>query len=382
VAQLLIPHSLESRVGPRPGAVVEIVSPAPRDIWHGVLRDDPGATTHLTPEYFDAVVAATGGTDVSRFYQLRDGRQLLLPLVRRPSRFGLHLDASYPDGFGPGGMLATGGLLADDVRLVVKDLWAESLSVRIGGAHHTSEQWSAGVMPGVSEEERRVVGVIDLTPDTDGHAKDFRAAQLDGDTRQRLRRAVRMGVEVEKDTGGRLLPVCYDVYRAGVEREVAGAGLPTAVARRRTLRTESYADLAAVAAGTGEACRTFVAWFRGRPVAAAMLLVHGDYASVWRSFRVPELATPVSADLLTLVTAVEDAVGSGCRSIDLVPSWGSVGGPHHKNPLGASARSVVDLRIEPAGLARLRAAGARAEGVLIRALTRSPASSSLGQPTP
>ena len=155
MAQLLIPHSLESRVGPRPGAVVEMVSPAPRDIWRGVLRDDPGATAQLTPAYFDAVVAATGGSDVSRFYQLRDGRQLLLPLVRRPSRFGLHLDASYPEGYGPGGMLATGGLLADDVRMVVKDLWVESLSVRIGGASHTSEQWSAAPIRTLGDSRAR-----------------------------------------------------------------------------------------------------------------------------------------------------------------------------------------------------------------------------------
>jgi Acetyltransferase (GNAT) domain len=381
VAQLLIPHSLESRVGPRPGSVVEMASPAPRDIWRGVLRDDPGATAQLTPEYFDAVVAATGGSDVSRFYQLRDGRQLLLPLVRRPSRLGLHLDASYPDGYGPGGMLATGGLLADDVGLVVKDLWTESLRVRIGGASHTSEQWSAGASPGVAEAERRLVGVIDLTR---GHRdpERFRATHLDAETRQRLRRAVRLGVEVEKDTTGRLMPVCHDIHRSGVERDIARSGLPPLVARRRALQAQPHADLAAVAAGTGAACRTFVAWFRGRPVAASILLVHGDHASLWRSFCVPQLAGPIAADLLTAVTAIEDAIGSGGRVLDLVPSGGSIGGPHDKNSLGASAGSLVDLRIEPAGLARLRAAGARAEGVLERALTRSPASSTLGQPMP
>jgi hypothetical protein len=381
VAQLLIPHSLESRVGPRPRIVVEMVSPAPRDIWRGVLRDDPGATAHQTPEYFDAVVGATGGTDGSRFYQLRDGRQLLLPLVRRPSRFGLHLDASYPDGYGPGGMLATGGLLADDVRMVVKDLRGESLSARIGGAHHTREQWAAGLLPGVTEE-RHPVGVINLAPGQGGDVEAFRSSHLHGETRQRLRRAARLGIEVEKDTTGRLVGVFYDIYRAWLEREIHRSGLPPLVARRRALRAEPQAKFAAVATGTGDACRVFVGWYRGRPVAASILLVHGHHASRWRSYSVPELAAPVCADLLTQVTGIEDAVSSGCRSIDLVECGGVENRQHDRNSLGASAGSVVDLRIEPAGLARLRAAGARAEGVLVRALTRSPASSTLGQPMP
>ena len=148
MAQLLIPHSVEERVRLRPGAVVEMASPAPRDIWRGVLRDDPGATALQTPEYFDAVVSATGGTDVSRFYQLRDGRQLVLPLVRRRSRSGLPLDAGYAGGYGHGGMLATGGLLAEDVRTVVQEMRGES--VRLGSVAPTTPASSGrpGCCPG------------------------------------------------------------------------------------------------------------------------------------------------------------------------------------------------------------------------------------------
>jgi hypothetical protein len=136
-----------------------------------------------------------------------------------------------------------------------------------------------------------------------------------------------------------------------------------------------------VAASTGQACRVFVAWYRGRPIAASIMLVHGHHASSWRSVSIPEFATPLGADLVTQVTSIEDAVSSGCRSIDLVCP-GGMENRQHKNSLGASAGSVADLRIEPAGLARLRAARARAEGVLERALTWSPASSILGQPMP
>lgn len=375
MAQLLIPHALDDR--DRLGtAVVEMVSPAPRDIWRGVLRDDPGATALQTPEFFDAVVSETGGRDVSRFYQLRDGRQLVLPLVRR-SGAGLRLDGSYPGGFGSGGMLATGGLLADDVRLIVQDLPGDAASLRVGGAHHTSEQWSAGIRPGVTEE-RRQVRVLALEPCTAVNLDAFRADRFGAETGQQLQRAVRLGVEVEKDTTGRLIPVFSDIYRAGLEREISRSTLPLGSTHRRARPTEPGAAFAAVAASLGEACRVFVARYRGRAVAASILLVHGQHAVMWRTGRLDELAHPVSADLLTQVTAIEDAVRSGCRDIDLGPQ----GRERDQDPLGAALRSVVDLRIEPAGLARLRAARARAEGVLVRALTRSPARPTSGQPAP
>ena len=45
------------------------------------------------------------------------------------------------------------------------------------------------------------------------------------------------------------------------------------VARRLALRQEPYEKFAAVAAGLGDACRVFVAWYHGRPVAASIMLV-------------------------------------------------------------------------------------------------------------
>src|ERR671920_2164584 len=76
--------------------VVEVSSPVARSVWREVLHADPGATALQTPEYFDAVLIATGGRDVSRLYVLRDGRPLVLPPVRRRRAAGLHLDSGFP----------------------------------------------------------------------------------------------------------------------------------------------------------------------------------------------------------------------------------------------------------------------------------------------
>ena len=236
-------------------------------------------------------------------------------------------------------------------------------------------------MPGVTEN-RRSVEVLELDR---GYADDLeasRVAQPGGTTRQKLGYAVQPGVEVEKDTAGRLIPVFHDIYRAWAERWIPRSGLPPVLARRSALRQEPLQKFETVAAGMGDACRVFVAWHRGRPVAAAITLVFGEHAIGWRSYSITELAAPVSANVLTQVAGLEDACRSGCRWFDLGQSGGFDSLHHYTSSLSASPRSVVDLRIEPAGLARLRAVRERAEGVLVRALTRSPDGSTLGQPSP
>lgn len=365
MAQLLISHAQHQRSVPGRATVTTIMSPAPRDIWDGVVRDDPGATALQTPAYFAAVLAATGGQDASRLYQFNDGRQVVVPLVRRRSWAGPRLEA-YPEGYGPGGMLATGGLLAEDVRTVVDDLRGHGSNIRIGGAHHTAEAWSGGRAPGVVEVPRRVE-VVDLTE----------GFEVPSPGRQQVRQAHRDGVEIERDTSGRLIPIFSDIYRAAVERWIPRSGLPPAVARRAAMRQEPLHKFTTVAAGLGDACRVFVAWHHGRPVAATITLVHGQHAVGWRSYSIEELAAPVSGHLLTLVSGLEDAGRSGCRWFDLGQSGGPAGLQRLPSSLGASPRSVIDLRIEPAGLDRLRAARERAEGVLARALPRPPDNSTL-----
>jgi len=346
--------------------LTEMTSPAARNVWQAVLLSDPGATALQTPAYFEAVLAATGGRDDSRLYSLQDGRRLVLPLVRQRSVPGIRLTAAFPGGYGHGGMLATGGLRDGDVRMVVEDLRGQALSTRIGGAHHTAAQWSAGRMPGVVEVPRRVE-VLDLS----SGFEELLARQFSRSIRYHLRRAERAGVEVELDTTGRLVPVFHQIYRAWVDRWVPKSGLPPMVARRLALQQEPLRKFETVAASLGESCRIFVAWHGGQPVAAAISLVHGQHAIGWRSYSIKELAAPVAANLLTQVSCVADACESGCRYFDLGQSGGVATLQSYKNSFGATPHWVVDLRIEPPGLSRLRSAKERLQGAVVAAVTRS-----------
>jgi Acetyltransferase (GNAT) domain len=340
-----------------------VVSPAPREVWREVLDADPGATALQTPNYFAAVVRCTGGRDASRLYLLPDGRRLILPLIRLRSTPGLPVLADFPGGFGHGSLLATDGLQADDVRTVVNDLRRHVLSARLGGGHHTAEQWAAGPSPGVVEVPRRV-DVIDL----DGGWQDVFGRGFSRSARYNVRKAERAGVEVERDTNGRLIPVFYNLYLAWVDRWIPHCGLPPAIARHSALRQEPRRKFETVAAMLAEECRVFVAWHRGRPVASCITLVHGQHAIGWRSYSIKELAAPVCANNLVQARAVADACEAGCRFFDLGQSGDVASLLSYKSSLGSTPRRVVDLRIERPAVTYVRGLKDSTQRIVVGAL--------------
>lgn len=331
--------------------VIEVSSPVARSVWLEVLRADPGATALQTPEYFDAVLIATGGRDVSRLYVLGDGRRLVLPLVRRRWSAGLHLDASFPGGYGHGGLLAEGGLQTDDVRTVAEDLRGHTMSTRIGFAHHTAPRCAIGPVPGVVAMPRNVE-VIDLSVGMD----HLRQRGFERTVRQSLRKAERAGVQVECGTGGELVSEFYDLYLAWVERWIPRSGLPPLVARRVALRQEPKAKFEAVTRAMGDRCRVFIARHEGRAVASCVNYVFGEHAIGWRSYSLKELAAPVAANTLVQVAGLQNAADSGCRWFDLGQSGGVPELLKFKHSLGARTREAIDLRIEPAQVTALRTA--------------------------
>ena len=354
-----------------------VVSPVPRGTWDAVLASDPGATALQTPEYFAGVLAGTGGRDASRLYVLPDGRRLVLPLVQQRSLPGLPRLADYPGGFGHGSLLATGGLRDGDVRVVVRDLRGQALSVRLGGGHHTAEQWGAGVGSGVTAEPRRV-DVIDLSPGWD----EVFAHGFSRSARYNVRKAERAGVEVERDTTGRLIGVFYDLYLSWVERSLARTDLPAPLARYSALRQEPRRKFESVAAELGAKCRVFVAWHHGRPVASCITLVHGQHAIGWRSYSIKELAGPVCANNLVQARALADASASGCSSFDLGQSGETASLLSYKRSLGATARAVVDLRIERPAVALARRAESATQQWAVRTLSRRSDRPTAAEPVP
>ena len=342
---------------------IHVTSPVPRGAWAEVLAADPGATVLQSPAWFGAMLRVSKGMDASRLYVLADGRRLVLPLMRRRPLPGVVLDEGYPPQMGAGGLVATGGLRSDDVRIVLTDLLASrAVMTRIKTNHDRTDRWQAGLVPGVSTVCRRVE-VLDL----DGGFARIWQTGFTSSARRAVRKAEKSGLVVERDTSGRLASEFYDLYLAWIRRRARESGLPAAVSVRRARAREPMARVEAVARSLGEACRIWLARLDGEPVASLISVVGGDHANAWRGYSRKELAGPTRANTLLDRLAIEDACEAGCRYYNLGESGGVATLEHYKQSMGARPRMAVECRIERLPLARAEQIRDRAESAAMQA---------------
>jgi GNAT acetyltransferase-like protein len=330
--------------------LLSVAAPAPRDAWRLALRDEH-ALAFQTPQWLEAVCAFGGYQDATRHYELADGRELVLPLVRRTGAaapFGV--EASLPYGWGFGGLLASESLRRDDVAAVLRELRSRPVAqVSLRANPLLASPWEAArpQLLGIP----RTAHVIDLAGGFDDVWKRF-----GGQTRNGVRKAEKSGVEVECDTSGRLVRVFYELYSRSVDRWANQSGEPLALARWRGRRRDPLRKFELVAQHLGEACRVWVAWKDGAAAAAIIVLVQGANASYWRGAMDKTLAGPTRANDLLQCRAIEDAVASGCSRYHMGESGGSVALSQFKERFGAQAHAYVEYRLERLPLTRARRA--------------------------
>jgi len=98
---------------------VRVTTPVPTRVWAAVAAADPSTMPFHTPAWRECVSSGSGWRDASRLYELPGERQLVLMMARRPGRL---VQASWPEGWGSGGVLAAGGVRPDEMALVCADL--------------------------------------------------------------------------------------------------------------------------------------------------------------------------------------------------------------------------------------------------------------------
>lgn len=327
-----------------------VVTPAPRQAWIDVLASDPDATVQQSPAWCDAVVRASGAADISRLYLLPDGRQLVLPLVRRRLIPGLHVDGSYLAKFGPGGLLASDGLQESDARLVLDDLHRSvAVSTRIRVNFDVADRWRAALAPDVLMTSKRSE-VLDLT----GGFQQVFERRFQSSVRRAVRKAECSGITVERDSGPRLASEYYQLYMRWSEDRATVSGLPRRLVLARARRRQPAGYIEAVSELLGENCEIWVAFYGGEPIASIITLRHGAQAVYWQGSSVRRLAGPLRANVLLQRLAIEAACNAGCRYYDLGESGGVAGLEHFKQTLGAVPRFGMDLRIERLPLSSLQ----------------------------
>jgi hypothetical protein len=322
---------------------VSVISPAPRDVWDGLIASDPNSLPTQTGRWLDAVCTVAGLEDASRMYQAVDGRLLLLPLVRRRALGVPLVEASLPYGWGPGGLLAEGGLVrADDVRAVFADLaTSRAPLVRLRPSAATGKVWDEAAPP-VAIRRALMAQTVDLRA---GFDKVWHA-RFKGDTRNRVRRAERHGVVVERDDTGRLLPVFQELYRKSVARWARHDGRPLVLARWHAAQQEPAHKMPGVSAAMGDSCRTYVAYVEGRPAAAIVVLLGGSSAAYWRGAMDEDAAGKTYANYLLHYTAIKDVCAAGYSAYHMGDSAPGSKLALFKSRFGAEEWHYASYRVE------------------------------------
>jgi hypothetical protein len=319
-----------------------VISPAPRAVWQSLLNADARARVDQTPAWLDCICAAGGYEDASRLYEFRDGRRLVLPLARRVHMPAvLTTQASMPFDWGTGGMVTADALSAEDVAAVWSDLAGlPILRTTIHPNPLMAEAWRAG-------QPRRVLSIPRLAHilDLDGGFDQIWSERFSAARRNNVRRAERSGLQVECDTSGRLVPVFYDLLRQSVNRWAFQQHEPRFLAHWRFQRRDPLAKFQAIAKGLGDACRIWVAWKDGRPVATLLVLL-GANANAAKSAMDKEVAGPCQANALLHKLAIEDACRAGCHFYYLGESGASTALARFKSGFGARAQPYAEYRLE------------------------------------
>ncbi len=334
------------------GRAVRVTSPVPDEVWARVAGADPAAMPFHTPAWRDCVCAGGAWQDASRLYELPGGRLLVLPLARRAGRPArLAVAASWPAGWGCGGVLAPGGPQPGEVALVCDDLARSAeLSVAVRPSFAAAAVW-----PGP--------GAAALTIPRAVHVAHFRepfdvywAANVTRKRRSLVTAARRhleaAGVVITTGHSPGLVQAFYDVYLRWISQRAAQQRLPAPLARWHGRRAEPLAKFAAVATRLGEGCRIQVAWWDGRPIGANITLEAGRSAVGWRSFA--DRSAPARFRLTEILTveSMRHACDSGCRYLEMGESGARAELAGVKTRFGGQQHAFHEYRFERAAVAR------------------------------
>jgi CelD/BcsL family acetyltransferase involved in cellulose biosynthesis len=312
--------------------LLNVTIPAPRDAWKELLRQDPNALIFQAPEWIDSICQSGPYEDASRLFELPFGRSIVMPAVRnRLLPGGLKRIQSLPHGWGMGGLVAAGGVTVQEINQVYSLLSTRgNIRASIRPNPLQASQWRLAIPTGVRSQQH-ITHILSL----EGGFDQVWSQQLSSATRNKIRKAEKSGLSIEKDSSGEKLDEFYQLYLAWSERRAHERHIPAAIARRLAQMREPYSKFRTVVDHMGEAPRLWIARLGGQMVAAAYLLVWGEHAIYWRSASDKELTLQTRANDLLQKVMIEDACRAGCRTYHMGESGGVASLMHFKSRFGA-----------------------------------------------
>ncbi|HEY6278629.1 MAG TPA: GNAT family N-acetyltransferase [Streptosporangiaceae bacterium] len=363
------------------GHPVRVTMPVPAGVWQQVADTDPAVMPFQQPAWRDCVCASGEWRDTSRLYELADGRQLVLMMARRSGTPSwLAREASWPAGWGSGGLLATGGLRPEDVALVGADLArSRVLSTTVRPAFDAAPAWSA-----MSQQAFTIPRAVHVAH-FGSSFEDYLARSLTARARSRIRATQRnaeaAGVVVTSGNSADLVQALYDVYLRWADWRAAQRNIPRHLARWRARRSEPLAKFTTVASRLGPGCRIWIAWWHGQPVAADICLFAGQTAIGWRAFTDRTAPARFRLAELLAVEVLRYTCESGYRYLELGESGGRKSLEHTKTRLGGQQHQFAEYCFERLPLSAGRMAFQRRRGQLEDWILARRTSRAAGGPT-
>ncbi|MCV3240692.1 GNAT family N-acetyltransferase [Mesorhizobium sp. ZC-5] len=302
-------------------------------VWGAIYATDRNALPSQSPEWGAAVTASGRYSDQTLCYEFSGGRRAILPLFCSGSIFGQYASAaSPPNAWGFGGPIADVALDAAHLNAILRDL-ANRFFMRIQLRPNplAATLWAEAVPTGWISRPR-LAHVLDLSTGYEAIWKScFRA-----DTRTRIRRAQRAGVEVETGQDERLVDEFHLLLQKSFERWAHIQREPSALARWRGLRRDPRSKFIGMATAMGSNFRVSVARLGGVPIAAIVVLM-GRQAHYTRGAMDENLAGPTYANYLLHSMAIKDACDRGCTHYHLGETGNSASLAQFKSRFGAVA---------------------------------------------
>jgi hypothetical protein len=320
-----------------------VTSPAPRDAWYELLADDPRALVTQSPGWVDCRSELGGFEDASRLYERQDGRRLVLPMVRRKALGNGRLAAqsSFGEGWGMGGLLASGGVTRNDVALIAGDLVARpALTTQIRPNPLLAAEWTAA-----AGSSARVVPRLAHVLDLAGGFDEVWSGRFTGGARTNVHKAEKAGVVVERGSSDDHVAAFYRLLERSLARWAGRQHEPRWLTRFRGHRRDPVRKFHLLAQALGDAFGVWLALLDGRPVAAAIVL-RGTNAHYTRGAMDVEAAGPTRANYLIHAAAIRDACETGCRHYHFGETGRSTSLAFFKTRFGAEAYPYAEYRLE------------------------------------
>jgi lipid II:glycine glycyltransferase (peptidoglycan interpeptide bridge formation enzyme) len=236
------------------------------------------------------------------------------------------------------------------MNLILDDLLEASSRLTVRPGPISVEAW-ADTRPAV--RVRRDVHLVDVR---DGFEALWSGA-FSSDTRNKVRKAQRRGVDVQWGSGTELIDAFWGLYLRWVRQQAKQRGIPAAVSLARAKRREPVARYRSIAQHLAERCQVALAMVDGEPGAAVIALFGGNHAHYWRACSDQALVKSRYANHLLMARMLERAAETGSQYVHLGESGGKRSLMHFKEHFGAKPVSYDELRFGPRPLAATLRAG-------------------------